>query len=100
MLRRLRLRSPGRAASAVAGAVAAVASLTNVAYADGASLFRHQSEPSNPGDADNFGATAFGRDPETLERMARALREINNSPLAKQARCSRFCPTQTGGCPY
>ncbi|RLM79087.1 ATPase family AAA domain-containing protein 3C [Panicum miliaceum] len=86
MLRRLRLRSLGRAAPAVAGAAAAVASLTNVAYADGASLFRRQSAPSNPDDGDNLGATAFGRDPETLERMARALREINNSPLAKQAR--------------
>jgi len=48
------------------------------------SLFRRQSPPSDPGDGDNLGATAFGRDPETLERMARALREINNSPLAKQ----------------
>ncbi|TKW41150.1 hypothetical protein SEVIR_1G295000v4 [Setaria viridis] len=84
MLRRLRLRSLGRAAPALAGAAAAVASLTNVAYADGASLFRRHSEPSNPGDANNLGATAFGRDPETLERMARALREINSSPLAKQ----------------
>ncbi|PWZ25054.1 ATPase family AAA domain-containing protein 3 [Zea mays] len=83
MLRRLRLRLPGRAASAAAGAAAAMASLTNVAYADG--LFRRQSAPSNPGDEDNLGASAFGRDPETLERMARALREINNSPLAKQA---------------
>ncbi|AQK74029.1 ATPase family AAA domain-containing protein 3C [Zea mays] len=79
MLRRLRLRSP---VCAVAGAAAAMASLTNVAYADG--LFRRQSPPSNPGDEDNLGASAFGRDPETLERMARALREINNSPLAKQ----------------
>ncbi|OEL31005.1 hypothetical protein BAE44_0007976 [Dichanthelium oligosanthes] len=93
MLRRLRLRSLGRTAPVVAGAAAAMASLTNVAYADGASLFRRQSEPSNPGDADNLGDTAFGRDPETLERMARALREINNSPLAKQAWCSRLCPT-------
>jgi len=84
MLRRLRLRSLGRGAPAVAGAAAAVASLTSVAYADGASLFRRQSPPSDPGDGDNLGATAFGRDPETLERMARALREINNSPLAKQ----------------
>ncbi|CAO2047802.1 unnamed protein product [Urochloa humidicola] len=84
MLRRLRLSSLGRAAPAVVGAAAAVATLTNVAYADGASLFRRQSEPSNPEDGDNLGATAFGRDPETLERMARALREINNSPLAKQ----------------
>ena len=93
MLRRLRLRSLGRGAPAVAGAAAAVASLTSVAYADGASLFRRQSPPSDPGDGDNLGATAFGRDPETLERMARALREINNSPLAKQATCSRFCPS-------
>ena len=93
MLRRLRLRSLGRAAPAVSGAAAAVASLTSVAYADGASLFRRQSPPSDPGDGDNLGATAFGRDPETLERMARALREINNSPLAKQATCSRFCPS-------
>ena len=91
MRRRLRLRSPGRAASAVAGAAAAMASLTNVAYADG--LFRRQSPPSNPGDEDNLGASAFGRDPETLERMARALRQINNSPLAKQARCPPFCAT-------
>jgi ATPase family AAA domain-containing protein 3A/B len=93
MLRRLRLRSLGRAAPAFAGAAAAVASLTNVAYADGASLFRRHSEPSNPGDTDNLGGTAFGRDSETLERMVGALREINNSPLAKQARCSRYCPT-------
>ncbi|AQK54587.1 AAA-type ATPase family protein [Zea mays] len=92
MLRRLRLRLPGRAASAAAGAAAAMASLTNVAYADG--LFRRQSAPSNPGDEDNLGASAFGRDPETLERMARALREINNSPLAKQARCPPFCSTK------
>jgi ATPase family AAA domain-containing protein 3A/B len=91
MLRRLRLLSPGRAASAVAGAAAAMASLTNVAYADG--LFRRQSPSSNPGDEDNLGASAFGRDPETLERMARALRQINNSPLAKQARCPPFCAT-------
>ncbi|PWZ04106.1 ATPase family AAA domain-containing protein 3 [Zea mays] len=60
MLRRLRLRLPGRAASAAAGAAAAMASLTNVAYADG--LFRRQSAPSNPGDEDNLGASAFGRD--------------------------------------
>ncbi|CAO1942050.1 unnamed protein product [Urochloa humidicola] len=84
MLRRLRLRSLGRAAPVFAGAAAAAATLSNVVYADGASLFRRQSEPSNPEDGDNLGATAFGRDPETLERMARALREINNSPLAKQ----------------
>ncbi|CAL5019104.1 unnamed protein product [Urochloa decumbens] len=96
MLRRLRLRSLGRAAPAVVGAAAAVATLTTVAYADGASLFRRQPEPSNPGDTYNLGATAFGRDPETLERMARALREINNSPLAKQARCSRFRPADWG----
>ena len=93
MLRRLRLRSLGRAAPAVSGAAAAVASLTSVAYADAASLFRRQSAPADPGDGDNLGAMAFGRDPETLERMARALREINNSPLAKQATCSRFCPS-------
>lgn len=84
MLRRLRLRSPGRTASVVAGGAAAVASLTNVAYADGGSFFRRQSAPSSSGDGEGLGATAFGRDPETLERMARALRYINNSPLAKQ----------------
>ncbi|KAJ1280641.1 hypothetical protein BS78_04G248200 [Paspalum vaginatum] len=84
MLRRLRLRSPGRTAWAVSGAAAAVASLTNVAYADGGSFFRRQSASSDSGDGEGLGATAFGRDPETLERMARALRYINNSPLAKQ----------------
>jgi ATPase family AAA domain-containing protein 3A/B len=77
--------------SVVAGAAVAMASLTNVAYVDG--LFRCQSPPSNPGDEDNLGASTFGRYPETLERMARALWEINNSPLATQTRCPLFCTT-------
>jgi ATPase family AAA domain-containing protein 3A/B len=52
MMRRLRLRSP---VSALVGAAAAMASLTNIACADG--LFRRQSSPSNPGDEDNLGVT-------------------------------------------
>ncbi|XP_062220066.1 uncharacterized protein LOC133919630 [Phragmites australis] len=86
MLRRLRLRPPGRAAVAVSAAAATVASLTSVAYADGVSLFRRQSADADAdADAgDPAAATSFGSDPETLERMARAMREINNSPLSKQ----------------
>uniref|UniRef100_A0A0A9CNS1 AAA+ ATPase domain-containing protein n=1 Tax=Arundo donax TaxID=35708 RepID=A0A0A9CNS1_ARUDO len=88
MLRRLRLRPPGRAAAAVAAAVAAASSLTSVAYADGVPLFRRQSAPPPPPSVPDAGdpvlATSFGSDPDTLERMARAMREINKSPLSKQ----------------
>jgi ATPase family AAA domain-containing protein 3A/B len=77
-----RLRLPARAASAVAAGAVTVASLTNVAYADGA--YRH-APPDAMGDA-----SAFDSDPDILERMARALREMKNSPLYKQASCSHF----------
>ncbi|TVU28168.1 hypothetical protein EJB05_19677 [Eragrostis curvula] len=70
-MRRLSLRLPGRAASAVAAAA--------VAYADG--TFRRPTPP--PPDAMGD-ATAFDSDPDTLERMARVLREMKNSPLYKQ----------------
>jgi hypothetical protein len=79
-----RLRLPARAASAVAAGAVTVASLTNVAYADGA--YRH-APPDAMGDA-----SAFDSDPDILERMARALREMKNSPLYKQASCSHFLP--------
>jgi hypothetical protein len=80
-MRRLRLRLPARAASAVAAAAVTVAALAEVAHADDAL-------------AD---ATAFDSDPDTLERMARALREMKKSPLYKQASCSRFCLTYRPG---
>jgi hypothetical protein len=79
-----RLRLPARAASAVAAGAVTVASLTNVAYAGGA--YRH-APPDSMGDA-----SAFDSDPDILERMARALREMKNSPLYKQASCSHFLP--------
>ncbi|KAL6634987.1 hypothetical protein ACP70R_027658 [Stipagrostis hirtigluma subsp. patula] len=85
----LRLRPPARAAVAVAAGAAALASLADVAYADGASLFRRQSAAPPPDDSaaarDAASVTSFGNDPEILERMARLLRDINGSKLSKQA---------------
>ncbi|GJN21985.1 hypothetical protein PR202_gb09510 [Eleusine coracana subsp. coracana] len=77
-MRRLRLRLPARAASAVAAAAVTVASLADVAYADG----HYRRPPPPPPDAMGD-ASAFDSDPDTLERMARALREMKNSPLHK-----------------
>ncbi|KAL6643576.1 hypothetical protein ACP70R_018342 [Stipagrostis hirtigluma subsp. patula] len=93
-MRRLRLRPPARAAVAVAAGAAALASLADVAYADGASLFRRQSAAPSPDDSaatreaaarDEASVTWFGNDPEILERMTRLLRDINGSKLSKQA---------------
>jgi hypothetical protein len=58
VMRRLRLRLPARAASAVAAGALTVASLTSVAYADGA---YHHAPPPPP---DPMGdASAFDSDP-------------------------------------
>jgi ATPase family AAA domain-containing protein 3A/B len=76
---------PARAATAVAAGALTVASLTSVAYADGA--YRHASLPPPDPMGD---ASAFDSDPDILERMARALREMKNSPLYKEASCSHY----------
>ncbi|KAL6911343.1 hypothetical protein ACP4OV_000148 [Aristida adscensionis] len=97
-MRRLLLRPPPppvRAAVAVAAGAAALASLADVAYADGASSFFRRQPAAAPhadegedgaaaADRDAASVTSFGSDPEILERMARLLRDINGSPLNKQ----------------
>lgn len=82
--------------AAVAAAAASFPALSNRAYADGPFRFspfssspspppQPQSEPPNsdakPAAADE---PKGGFDPESLERGAKALREINSSPHAKQ----------------
>ncbi|KAG8059695.1 hypothetical protein GUJ93_ZPchr0002g25315 [Zizania palustris] len=89
-----RFRSPATAAAVIA---AGVASLADVAYADGASFFRRRSAPPPPppppdAAAGDSGAevaleddsSARGFDPESLERAAKLLRELNSSRYAKQ----------------
>ncbi|XP_072959622.1 uncharacterized protein [Typha angustifolia] len=74
------MRRLGRSYSAAtAGAAAAtvafsIKSLTNRVYADAPSLSSSSSSSSSSG----------GFDPESLERGAKALREINSSPYSKQ----------------
>lgn len=87
---------------AVAAAVASASVASNRAYAD--SLFRFPSfpspsappqvDPSSPSTSSDDKSQSkadeprgSGFDPESLERGAKALREINSSPYAKQVLC-------------
>ncbi|KAJ0962873.1 hypothetical protein J5N97_027995 [Dioscorea zingiberensis] len=71
-----------RASSAAAAAAAAtVAILVERAHAD--SFFRSSSASSTPADTSGS-SSSRGFDPESLERGAKALREINSSPYSKQ----------------
>lgn len=85
------------AATAAVTAVAAGVAMTEVAYADGRFFnpFRTPAAPpagpaaNVPGShsSDQSGSSkpsSGGFDPESLERGAKALREINQSPHAKQ----------------
>nr|BAJ89525.1 predicted protein [Hordeum vulgare subsp. vulgare] len=84
-----RLLRPAKAAASVAAGAAVLASLGEVAYADGVFPFRRQpaAPPPPPPDAQPAPAAASsgssGFDPEELERGARALRKINASRYAK-----------------
>lgn len=87
------------AASTAVAAAAAFSTLSNTAYADGSFRFSPFSRPQAPappqddaavdgGDSKPSGEESGGRssgfDPESLERGAKALREINKSPYSKQ----------------
>ncbi|CAN0919352.1 ATPase family AAA domain-containing protein 3-A [Linum grandiflorum] len=90
-----RFSSCAAAAAAVAAAVS-VSTSQNKAYADGSFRFNpFSSSPKQPADQpSNANSEAkqpereeskgSGFDPEALERGAKALREINSSPLSKQ----------------
>ncbi|CAD5185955.1 unnamed protein product [Musa acuminata subsp. malaccensis] len=98
----LRLSRSAAALSATAAAAAALAALSDHAYADGTFRFPYLSSPSPtpaapavptagtrpPGEAPDAASSSStssgGFDPEALERGAKALREINSSPHAKQ----------------
>ncbi|CAL9100779.1 unnamed protein product [Musa textilis] len=98
----LRLSRSAAALSATAAAAAALAALSDHAYADGHFRFPYLSSPSPPpaapavptagtrppgeapGAASSSSTSSGGFDPEALERGAKALREINSSPHAKQ----------------
>ncbi|THU53014.1 hypothetical protein C4D60_Mb10t09980 [Musa balbisiana] len=98
----LRLSRSAAALSATAAAAAALAALSDHAYADGSFRFPYLSSPSPtpaapavptagtrppgeaPGAASSSSTSSGGFDPEALERGAKALREINSSPHAKQ----------------
>ncbi|XP_076916333.1 uncharacterized protein LOC143576007 [Bidens hawaiensis] len=82
-------------ASLAAMAAAAAASTTTYAYADGPSYrfnpFAQSPSPSQPPQPESNAEpkpevedSKGGFDPEALERGAKALREINSSPLSKQ----------------
>lgn len=88
-----------RASAATAAVTAAVASsvMSEVAYADGRFFFPSRAPAAPPAgpaanvpgshSSDQSGsstASSGGFDPESLERGAKALREINKSPHAKQ----------------
>ncbi|CAL1360834.1 unnamed protein product [Linum trigynum] len=86
--------------AAVAAAAASVSTFQNKAYADGSwfNPFKYSSssstpkqQPEQPPDVNSEAKQpepddpkGAGFDPDALERGAKALREINNSPLAKQ----------------
>ncbi|CAN1225404.1 ATPase family AAA domain-containing protein 3 [Linum perenne] len=90
-----RFSSCAAAAAAVAAAVS-VSTVQNKAYADGSFFFNPFSSspkqpPEQPSDANSEAKQpepeepkGSGFDPEALERGAKALREINSSPLSKQ----------------
>ena len=85
---------------AMAAAAASLSTLSNRAYADGPFNFypfssSSSSSPSPEGDQTSKSKSdkkaqaedssrSSGFDPESLERGAKALREINNSPYSKQ----------------
>lgn len=81
---------------AMAAAAASLSTLSNRAYADGPFRFYPFSSSSSSSEGDQTSnakskakpeaedSKASGFDPESLERGAKALREINNSPNAKQ----------------
>ncbi|KAL0925003.1 hypothetical protein M5K25_003308 [Dendrobium thyrsiflorum] len=83
---------PSSPSIAAAAATAAVASLTSLAYADTAFRFPFLSSPSPPvtdgsssaSTSSSSSSSSGGFDPESLERGAKALREINSSPYAPQ----------------
>jgi ATPase family AAA domain-containing protein 3A/B len=89
------VRASAATAAVTAAAVSAITS--DVAYADGRFFFPSRAPAAPPAgpaanvpgshSSDQSGsstASSSGFDPEALERGAKALREINNSPLAKQ----------------
>ncbi|GMY11514.1 ATPase family AAA domain-containing protein 3C-like [Fagus crenata] len=81
---------------AMAAAAASLSTLSNRAYADGPFRFYPFSSSSSSSEGDQTSdakskakpeaedSKGSGFDPESLERGAKALREINNSPNAKQ----------------
>ncbi|RRT62659.1 hypothetical protein B296_00020963 [Ensete ventricosum] len=98
----LRLPRSAVALSATAAASAALAALSDHAYADGSFRIPYLSSPAPPpaapavptagthppgeapGAASSSSTSSGGFDPEALERGAKALREINSSPHSKQ----------------
>ncbi|PKA53884.1 ATP-dependent zinc metalloprotease FTSH 4, mitochondrial [Apostasia shenzhenica] len=96
---RLSPSATASALTAVGTAVATLAAITERAHADSPFRFPYLSSPSAPpahqtatggssGASDSSSLSSStssgGFDPESLERGARALREINSSPYAKQ----------------
>lgn len=90
---------PSAAVSAAAAAAATIAALSDPAYADGYFRFPFLSSPAQtqtspdtqsagsrpPGGGQSTASSSSGGfDPESLERGAKALREINSSSHAKQ----------------
>ncbi|XP_020598346.1 ATPase family AAA domain-containing protein 3-like, partial [Phalaenopsis equestris] len=84
---------PFRSRTSIAAAAAAAssfASFASLAYADGPFRFPYLSSPSAPATNANASSSTSsssssgGFDPESLERGAKALREINSSPYAHQ----------------
>ncbi|KAJ3692500.1 hypothetical protein LUZ60_012850 [Juncus effusus] len=83
-------------AAVTATAAAAAVMSSDVAYADGSFFFpfrsspapaaapAQESQPSGNDSSEPPSGPTGGFDPESLERGAKALREINSSPLAKQ----------------
>lgn len=94
-------------AAAAAAASASVSTLSNRAYADGPFNFYPFSSSSSPSPSPEGDQTSksksdkkaqaedssrsSGFDPESLERGAKALREINSSPYSKQVFFLSLC---------
>lgn len=83
------LSSPAVVIAAATAATASFSALADLAYAESTFRFPYLSSPSPPA-ADSSAPTtpksssSDGFDPESLERGAKALREINSSTYAKQ----------------
>lgn len=77
-------RSAALAAAAAGAAAASLAALADRAYADSPFRFSHSSPPPVAENTHGGSSSSGGFDPESLERGAKALREINSSRYSKQ----------------